>query len=284
VSKDTFFQKKKNIVCRGKCISLSAPVVMGIVNLTPDSFYDGGSAGSIAEILKKAEKMLTEGAAILDLGAASSRPGAEEVSTELELTRLIPALDAIRKEFPDTLISIDTYRAKVAKEAHSGGADIINDISGGEADADMIPTVGKLSMPYILMHMQGLPSNMQKEPHYVNIIKELQYYFSSRIHAAHLAGISDIIIDPGFGFGKTVEHNYELLTHMDRFEISGCPILAGVSRKSMINKVLNTTPETALNGTTAANMLALSHGADILRVHDVKEARQAISIFLAGKS
>lgn len=281
MTKDTFFQKKKRFVIRGKCVDLSTPLVMGIINLTPDSFYEGSRFSDLKGILSASEKMISDGAAILDLGAASTRPGSRPVPPETELERLLPVLSALRREFPELYISVDTYWSKVAKGAVDSGADLINDISGGELDPEMFETVGKLGVPYILMHMQGQPSDMQVQPEYADVTKEVLYYLSARLKAAHEAGIRDIIIDPGFGFGKTVVHNYTLLARMKELSWLGCPVLAGVSRKSMINKVLDTPPSQALNGTTALHMLALKNGADFLRVHDVREAVEAVKIWKA---
>ncbi len=283
VNKNTTFPVKNSLVCRGKFIHPPYPLVMGILNLTPDSFYAESRIDSIDASLKKAEEMIADGAFILDIGAASSRPGAAAISTDQELDRLIPTLSALRMAFPDVLLSIDTMNAIVAKQAADCGADIINDISAGTADPEMLTAVASTGLPYILMHMKGNPHDMQKQPIYEDVVKEVLLFLSARLNAAYTTGISDVIIDPGFGFGKTVEHNYTLLNHLETFQLMNCPILAGVSRKSMINKVLNTAPAQALNGTTALHMLALQHGASILRVHDVKEAMQAIRIFTATK-
>jgi dihydropteroate synthase len=276
--KDTFFHKKKTLRCGGRFIEFSGPAIMGILNLTPDSFYDGGKAETIDQALKLAEKMLNEGADFLDLGAVSTRPGAKRVPYKEERKRLIPLLRRIIREFPNALISVDTTDHTIAAEAINEGALIINDISGGIFDPMMFETVAKLGIPIIIMHMQGTPGNMQTDPKYKNVLKEVMFFLSSQLESARLAGISDIIIDPGFGFGKTVEHNYSLMEGLDLFKFFECPIMVGISRKSMINNVLGTQPFSALNGTTAVHTLALFKGADILRVHDVKEARQVVGI------
>lgn len=262
---------------------------MGILNVTPDSFYDGGKYTDKQSLLLHAEKMITEGADIIDIGACSTRPNAKEVSEEEELKRLIPTIQLVRKQFPDIIISADTFRPKVAEEAVNVGADMINDISGGDLSAvilsevegsfKMFEVVSKLKIPYVLMHIQGTPQTMQKNPQYKDVMKEVKEYFSSKVKKLKGLKVEQIILDVGFGFGKTVEHNYSLLNHLAEFKKFGLPILAGISRKSMINKVIGTKPEQALNGTTAANMVALMNGANILRAHDVKEAKEAVKIF-----
>lgn len=270
------------IQCKGKLIDLSQPRVMGIINLTPDSFYTGSRQQQTDEVVKRCEKMLTDGADFIDLGACSSKPGAAEVSETEEMQRLLPALEKLTKTFPSALFSIDTFRAKVAAESLDRGAAIINDISAGNLDAEMLTTVGKFQAPYIAMHMQGTPQNMQNKPEYeTDIVESLIYFFSQKINAAYAAGIHDIILDPGFGFGKTLEHNYEILKQFDRFHVLKQPLLAGVSRKSMIYKLLGNTPEAALNGTSVAHTLALQKGAHLLRVHDVLEAKECIKILQA---
>ncbi|HTA83508.1 MAG TPA: dihydropteroate synthase [Bacteroidia bacterium] len=251
---------------------------MGIINITPDSFYDGGKYISTEDAIEQAEKLLLEGADIIDLGAASTRPGAELISPEDELKRLLPVLDAIVIKHPNAIISIDTFHSEVATECVRHDAAIINDISGGTLDERMIDTMAKLNVPYIIMHMQGTPQNMQVEPTYNNVVTEVYDFLAGRVDAARATGIKQIIIDPGFGFGKTVEHNYLLLRNLTKFRGLGLPILAGISRKSMINKVLKTKPENALTGTIALNTLATLQGANILRVHDVKEAKQVIKL------
>ncbi len=257
--------------CRGTLLDLSLPKVMGILNITPDSFFDGGKYIDEESILRQVQLMLNEGAGIIDIGAASSRPGAAEVTAEQELERLMPALQAIVKNFPHAIISVDTYRASVAEKVLQAGAHIINDITSG-SDKKMLDVVSAYKAPYVLMHMQGTPQTMQQNPAYVNVVKEVLAFFVSKIETTKQAGITDVILDVGFGFGKTVEHNFELLKHLDVFKITGMPMLAGLSRKSMICKTLNIKPADALNGTTALNMVALMHGAKILRVHDVKAA------------
>jgi len=262
----------------GKHLSLTSPLVMGIINITPDSFYDGGKYISEYDAIARAEQLVAEGADIIDLGATSTRPGAVDVSPDKELKRLLPILEYLVKNHSNIPVSIDTYHSTVAKETIKKGASLINDISGGNLDSEMYKTVGKLKVPYILMHMQGIPQTMQVEPHYDDVVEEVYIYFCQRIEKLKAAGVEQIILDPGFGFGKTVEHNYTLLRHMDRFKNFGMPIMAGLSRKSMINKVLKTKPENALTGTIALNTLALLQGANILRVHDVKEAKQVIEM------
>ncbi len=276
MAKDTVFTKKKTLNCRGKLLDLSTPVVMGILNLTPDSFYDGGELDTIDAAITKCAKMLNDGAAIIDIGAYSSRPGAEDISEEEELKRLLPYLKELVIRFPDAVFSVDTFRANVAKRAIENGAAIINDISGG--NDEMFQTVRELGVPYILMHIKGTPQTMQQNLQEGKILKEVMYYFSEKLNKLHRLGVNDIILDPGFGFGKTLEQNYELLREFEQFRIFNKPVLAGVSRKSMINKVLGTKPETALNGTTVLNTLLLEKGAAILRVHDVKEAVEAVKL------
>ena len=272
------------INCKGQLIDLSTPKVMGILNVTPDSFYDGGSYKDERDILNQAKQMLAEGAAFIDIGGYSSRPGAEFVSENEELNRVIPVIKLILQHFPECLISIDTFRSTVAQKAIEAGAAIVNDISAGKLDDAMITTVGKLSVPYIMMHMRGTPKTMQQQTNYDDLIKDVLSYFAERIALAHKAQIKDIIIDPGFGFAKTLEQNYKMLNHFKLFKIADKPILAGVSRKSMIYKTLNTASVDALNGTTALHMVALENGAALLRVHDVKEAMECITLFNKLKS
>lgn len=276
---DTLFKPANVFNIGGKLISFDFPVAMGIVNLTPDSFFDGGVANTPANALQQAKTMVSEGAQILDLGAASTRPGAETVSSDEELSRLLPTLSIIKNELPDVIISIDTFHATVAEEAIKNGAHIINDISGGEMDAEMFATVARLSVPYILMHMQGTPQTMQQNPTYTNVSDEVFFYLNEKVNQLKVLGVTDIIIDPGFGFGKTPAHNFTLLKDLERFTLLGIPILAGLSRKSMLNKLFNIKPENALNATTVLNTMALERGASILRVHDVKEAVEAIEIY-----
>ncbi|MFH0864737.1 MAG: dihydropteroate synthase [Bacteroidota bacterium] len=270
--------------CRGTLLSLEKPIVMGILNITPDSFYDGGKFSCINDIINHTRKMLDEGAAIIDIGAVSTKPGAKEVNASKEKERLIPVIKAIVKEFPQAILSADTYRSEIAKAAIGEGVHIINDISAGQFDKKMSRTIESLQVPYIIMHIQGTPSEMQKDPKYKNVVNEVMLYFSEKVDKLKQIGINDIIIDPGFGFGKTVEHNYELLKNLDLFKAFDLPIMAGVSRKSMVNKVLGTKPENALNGTTVLNTIALMKGASILRVHDVKEAVETVKLFCAFSS
>ncbi|MBA3665915.1 MAG: dihydropteroate synthase [Bacteroidetes bacterium] len=251
---------------------------MAIINLTPDSFYDGGRYGNVKDVLLDAEQKINSGASILDLGAASSRPGAPEITEEEEWKRLEPVLSAIRNQFPATFISIDTYRSDIALKAASAGADIINDISGGNFDKNMFAVIAKLQLPYILMHIQGTPQNMQKDPTYSNVVAEVMEAFQQKTEELKLLGFHKIILDPGFGFGKNTDHNFQLLKHIGVFVEAGYPMLAGISRKSMINKVIKTNPVTSLNGTTVLNTIALLNGASVLRVHDVTEAMQAIDL------
>ena len=261
-------------------IQLEAPAIMGILNLTPDSFFDGGQYPSDAAYLNQAEKMLEEGASIIDVGGVSSRPGADEVGEDEELRRIIKPLEQLAKNFPKALISVDTYRSKVAERAVAAGAHIINDISGGTFDPAMAQTIASLQVPYILMHIKGKPQNMQQNPAYENVVSEVTDFFKRQLLLFRNAGVvSSIILDPGFGFGKTVDHNYQLLAHLRDFQQLDCPVLVGLSRKSMINRVLHSTPEDALNGTTVLNTLALMNGAHILRVHDVQEARELVLLF-----
>jgi dihydropteroate synthase len=269
------------INCLGKLVDLSVPKVMGILNVTPNSFYDGGKHSDENSILKQVEKMLAEGAAFIDVGAYSSKPSAEFVSEEEETIRLIPIIQLVLRHFPDTLISVDTFRADVAKAAIENGACIINDIAAGSLDDKMMQTVAELRVPYIMMHMKGNPQTMQGLAQYKNITKEMLLYFSQKVSEARSLGINDLIIDPGFGFAKTLEQNFEVMNNLELFQILELPLLVGVSRKSMIYKTLETEPDSALNGTTVLNTIALQKGANILRVHDVKEAVEAVG--LVGK-
>lgn len=262
----------------GRLIDLSTPIVMGILNVTPDSFYDGGQFEKVDIIRRHVERMVTEGATIIDVGGYSTRPGADDVPETEELRRIIPVIKQIRQDHPDTYISIDTFRSAVAREAVSAGAHIVNDISGGEMDPGMFETVAALSVPYVLMHMRGTPKTMTKLTSYDNLIKDITDYFQVRISRLHAIGVKDIIIDPGFGFAKTIDQNFELLSHLDYFQCLGQPILVGISRKSMIWKSLGETPEASLNGTTAMHATALTKGATILRAHDVREAVECIKL------
>ena len=264
---------------RGRLVSLDEPQVMGILNVTPDSFFATSRCRSEEEIRQRVCMMRREGATMVDIGAYSSRPGAEEVSVEEELRRLLPAVGIVREEWPDAIISVDTFRAEVARQAVEAGADIINDISGGEMDKDMFRTVAELHVPYILMHMQGTPQDMQKAPHYDNLMCEVFRSLGERVEELHEMGVADVIVDPGFSFGKTIAQNYEMMARLGEFRLLGCPILVGISRKSMIYRLLDATPEESLNGTTALNTIALMNGASILRVHDVKEAVEAVKIY-----
>ncbi|MFM9985576.1 MAG: dihydropteroate synthase [Flavobacteriales bacterium] len=263
----------------GRLLSLENPVVMAILNITPDSFYDKSRVEN--NLLKRCENMLSAGATLLDIGGQSTRPGAGRVDADEELKRVIPAIHQISKEFPDALISVDTFYSSVAKAAVENGACMINDISAGSIDPEMFGVVASLHVPYVLMHMQGTPETMQINPSYEQVISEITYFFSERIHQLHLLGVRDIILDPGFGFGKSLSDNYRILHHFAEFGILDKPVLAGLSRKGMIQKVIHADAENALNATTAANMIALMHGARILRVHDVKEAAETIAIFNA---
>ena len=266
--------------CKGKLLIIDKPLVMGIINVTPDSFYDGGQHSSLDNIIALAEKMVTDGADILDIGGQSTRPKSERISAEDELQRVLPVIKAIHHHFPQAVISIDTYHSKVAREAVAAGASIINDISAGNMDIDMIPTVGLLKVPYVCMHMKETPDTMQKDPLYDNVVKDVLDFFIAKTNECKKAGITDVIIDPGFGFGKTIRHNFQLLKELNTFSMLRKPILAGLSRKSTIYKTLGVTAAEALNGTTVLNTMALMNGASILRVHDVKEAKQAIQLFI----
>lgn len=269
------------INCKGELIDLSTPKVMGILNITPDSFYDGGKHKNEADILNHVETMLNEGATFIDVGAYSSRPNAAFVTETEELQRITPIIDLILKSFPETLISVDTFRSAVAKQAIESGAAIINDISAGLLDENMLPTVANLHVPYIMMHMRGTPQTMQQFTKYDNLTKDILFYFSERIAAARALGIIDVIVDPGFGFSKTLEQNYELMKHLELFKMLDKALLVGVSRKSMIYKYLETNPQEALNGTSVLNTIALQKGAAILRVHDVKEAMECVKLMEA---
>jgi dihydropteroate synthase len=276
--KNTVFQQKLTLNVRGTLLNLSKPKIMGVLNLTPDSFYDGGRNNSTVNALRKTEQLLSEGADILDLGAYSSRPGAEHITEEMELERMIPVIRAITKEFPKALLSIDTFRSGIAKVAVGEGADMINDISAGAMDPFMFQTIAELKVPYILMHMRGTPQTMASQTNYTNLIVEIAQYFAEKIQTLKELGVKDLIIDPGFGFAKTLEQNYELLGKLEHLKIIGHPVMVALSRKSMIYKLLETDAEHALNGTTAANTIALMQGANILRVHDVHAAKEAIKI------
>ena len=263
----------------GRLMDLNEPQVMGILNVTPDSFYAGSRGVTERYILERLQQIVDEGASMVDIGAYSSRPGAHEVSVEEEMERLRTGLELIRKHRPEAIVSVDTFRADVAKMCvEEYGVAIINDISAGQMDKEMFTTMARLGIPYIIMHMKGTPQTMQNTPQYDHFLKEIFYYFSEKVQKLRDLGVKDIIIDPGFGFAKTLEHNYELMNHLEEFSLFELPLLVGVSRKSMIYKLLGTTPEEALNGTTSLNTIALLKGANILRVHDVKEAIEAVRI------
>lgn len=281
MAKDTFLNRKTTLNLKGKLVDLSSPCVMGILNLTADSFYSNSRFGSVEQALLRAETIINEGGRFIDIGAYSSRPGANEVSAEEETDKIVPVVEAICKAFPDALLSIDTFRAKVARAAVDAGAHMINDISAGNMDDAMFQTVAHLNVPYIMMHMKGTPKTMQQNTKYQNLMLEMTGYFSDKIENLKRLGVKDIILDPGFGFAKTLEQNYEVLHQMETLDIFELPVLAGLSRKSMIYKLLGGGPEQALNGTTTLNTIALLKGACILRVHDVKAATECIA--LVGK-
>ena len=273
------------INCNGRLIDLNEPKIMGILNTTPNSFYDGGSSQSMDLILDKVEKYLSEGADILDIGGYSTKPATEEVSEQEEIDRTAPVIEAISTKYPDTIISVDTFRGNVAREAVNAGASIINDVSGWELDENMFPAITDLNVPYILMHMKGTPQTMQNEPEYNDVTLEVNEYFAKKIAQLKAAKVKDIILDPGFGFAKTLEHNYELFSKMEALGFGEFPLLVGISRKSMIYKLVDSTPQEALNGTSVLNMVALQKGAKILRVHDIKAAKETLQIYnaLQGK-
>ena len=266
--------------CKGKLLVIKNPLVMGIINTTPDSFYEGSRFTGAHAILQQAEKMLGDGAAILDLGGQSTRPGSEQHGAEEELKKVIPAIESVHHHFPEAIISVDTYHAKVAKEAVAAGASMVNDISGGNADADMLRMVGEWNVPYICMHMKGTPLTMQQDPVYENLVKEVLDFFIQKINDCKQAGIHDTIVDPGFGFGKTIRHNFELLKNLRVFQMLDRPVMLGISRKSTIYKTLGISVKEALNGTTVLHTIGLQNGAAILRVHDVKEANEAVRLFM----
>lgn len=267
------------INCSGKLIDLREPKIMGILNMTFDSFFEGSRLNNVDEALKKAELLLIQGADFLDLGGMSTRPGSSEITLDEELKRVVPTVEAIMKEFPEVIISVDTYRSEVAKHSVEAGASIINDISAGVLDDKLFETVAELNVPYILMHMQGNPKNMQQNPHYENVTLEVNEFLSEKIQALKSLGVNDIILDPGFGFGKSLQHNYELMDKMDLIGFGEYPILVGISRKSMITQLLNISAKEALNGTSVLNLISLQKGANILRVHDVKEAKEVVQIW-----
>jgi dihydropteroate synthase len=267
------------INCKGQLIDLSIPKVMGILNVTPNSFFDGGKYNDVSQLLFQVEKMINDGATFIDIGAYSSKPGAEFVSEAEELDRIIPVVQLILKHFPTAILSIDTFRSGVAKACIENGAAIINDISAGNLDEAMFDVIAKYNVPYIMMHLRGTPQTMQSMTHYDDIVKEMLFYFSEKVHKARSLGINDLIIDPGFGFAKTIDQNYEVLRKAELFRLLELPLLIGISRKSMIYKLLNTNANEALNGTTVLNTIALTKGASILRVHDVKEAVECIQLW-----
>jgi len=267
------------INCKGELIDLSIPKVMGILNVTPNSFFDGGKYKNEQEIILQVEKMLAEGADFIDIGAYSSKPSAEFVTEQEETERIVPVIELILKHFPNALLSIDTFRAEVAKASIESGSAIINDISAGELDDKMFDVIAKYNVPYIMMHIRGNPQTMQSLTQYDDIVKEMLFYFSEKVQKARSMGINDLILDPGFGFAKTTDQNYEVMQKMELFNLLELPVLAGISRKSMIYKTLNSTPQEALNGTTFLNTIALTKGAKILRVHDVKEAVECVILF-----
>ena len=272
------------INCKGELVDLTVPKVMGILNLTPDSFYDGGKYKDESAVLKKVEQMLNDGATFIDMGAYSSRPGAEHVSEDEEMKRMLPLLELTLKNFPETLVSIDTFRSKLAAACLERGAAMINDISAGNLDPEMFDMISRYQVPYIMMHLKGTPQSMQKEAQYDDLIKDLMFYFSEKTQKAKSKKVNDIIIDPGFGFAKTTSQNYSLLNALNLFQTFGCPLLIGLSRKSMVYKVLQSSPKEALNGTTVLHTIALLKGVNLLRVHDVKEAMECVTLVEALKA
>ncbi len=278
---ENFLKSSQYINCNGKLLDISSPKVMGILNITPDSFFDGGKYLEQTSIIQRVEDMLSDGADIIDIGAYSSRPGAAHISSQEEKQRLASALDIIRKELPEVIISVDTFRAEIAEfVVRNYAVDIINDISAGEMDAKMFDTVEALNVPYIMMHMKGTPQDMQNDPDYkYDVVYEIIDYFSKKVEELKQRGVHDIIIDPGFGFGKTLDHNYELLKRMKELQIFELPLLIGLSRKSMIYNLFDSSPQQALNGTSILNMVSLQNGASIIRVHDVKEARECVTLY-----
>ncbi len=275
--KDTFFSIKPSLNCRGRILTFERPRVMGILNITPDSFYRESRISNTDSIREQAGRMLREGASILDIGAVSTRPGAGEISVKQELDRLRPALETIRKAYPEAILSVDTYRSEIARRVVEDYAvDMINDVSGGQMDGDMFGTIADLQVPYILMHMKGKPADMQKHALYKDVVKEILAYFSAGVAALNSLGVNDLIIDPGFGFAKTIKQNYEILGRLDAFHMLELPLLVGISRKSMIYKTLGISASEALNGSTALHTIALMMGANIIRVHDVREAMETI--------
>lgn len=278
-AKNTFFATKNLINCNGSLVDFSIPKVMGVLNITPDSFYDGGRYFDQQSIIDQAARLIDEGADMIDIGGYSSRPGAEHIPVQEELSRILPVLETIRKHYPSVVISVDTFRSYIARiVVRDYRVDMINDISAGEIDPEMFDTIADLQVPYIMMHMKGTPQNMKGKAHYQDLLKEIMGYFSGKYDLLRKLGVNDVVLDPGFGFGKTIQHNYHLLKHLEQFKIFELPIMVGLSRKSMIYKVLGNSPAGALNGTTALNTIALMNGANILRVHDVKEARELVTL------
>ena len=279
-----FLKRKNSINLDGKLIDFSHPMIMGIINVTPDSFYDGGKLTDKDVLLKTVEKMVSEGASFIDVGGISTRPGSKMISTKTELERLLPAVHSIRNNFPEIPISIDTFRSWVAvRIIEEIGPVIVNDISGGTLDSKMFETIGKMNVPYVLTHIQGTPQNMHEDPHYDDVVRDISSWMSIQVKQLTKMGVKDVILDPGFGFGKNIHHNYDLLNRLDSFKVFQLPVMVGLSRKSLVWKKLNIEIGDALNGTTVVNTLALLGGADILRVHDVKEAKQAVEIVNALK-
>ena len=267
------------INCKGKLLNLDSPIVMGILNVTPDSFYDGGNYLSVKKILRRATEIIDQGGTIIDVGGYSSRPGAKHITEQEELERVIPAVELILANYPEALISVDTFRSIVARKSIEAGACIINDISAGEMDATMFDTIRELQVPYCIMHMKGTPQNMQENPTYDNVTEEVMFFLAKKIEQLHKLGVNDIIVDPGFGFGKSIEHNFELLKNLSFFKNLNKALLIGISRKSMIYKTLGVSPQESLNGTTTLHSFSLQNGGNILRVHDVKEALETITLF-----
>ncbi len=280
VFKDTFFSRNRSINCRGKLLDLTEPKVMGILNVTPDSFYDGGKYTGKENIADRIRQIIEEGADILDIGGFSSRPGAGDISTETELSRLLPALETARELYPDFPVSVDTYRAEVANRViRDFDIDMVNDITAGNGDPEMFDLIAEKNIPYIMMHMQGTPRTMQKNPHYDDVVNDILKFFAPKVEKLINKGVNDIIVDPGFGFGKTLEHNYTLMASLEVFQSFELPLLIGISRKSMTYKLLGIDKSEALNGTTALHMYSLVKGANILRVHDVKEAVETTGLY-----
>ena len=278
MTKENIFIAQKTLNLKGKIIHLSSPLVMGIINLSNDSFYDGGRLSNSQQVLNHAENLLNQGAQILDIGAVSTRPGANLADADYEIHKLRTVLGGLVRNFPEAILSVDTYNSQTALMAAHEGVHIINDVSGGQIDPEMFATAARLRLPYVLTHMKGTPNTMQNNPEYEDVVREVSAFFAEKIQQLNQIGVNDIILDPGFGFGKTLEQNYQLLANLDFFKIFELPILVGLSRKSMINRLLDISPDKALNGTTALNTMALMNGASILRVHDVREAREVVKI------